>query len=397
MIRRPPRSEEFDDFPKGFYRTFFINDENYEQVWLISTFLQPTNARMAFPCYDEPQIRATFRLQIKHDKSYHAISNTPAVNVTDHQNYVVTSFETTPLMQSYLLAFVVSKFEAIENRDLNFPQRIFGDPQKIANGDGEFAIKIVSEVYLKIVEVFNFSIPLTKLDHAGIPRMIGALETFGLITYNEDFLLLNKNYDEKVLNFFRPQTISYIAHEIVHQLIGNTVAIGSWQYLWMNEALAMFFHHYIPSLLYPEFDFMEIFRTQVLGFSFVMDHDNETMNEYVESPEEIRNKFNSISFEKSAAVIRMFFEALTPATFIKGLNYYLREMQFKTVVPDDFHRALQRAYDEDNKDIKVDVGKMMEKWENLPGFPLLSVSRDGDKIVVKQKRYKLEFEGEIFL
>lgn len=176
---------------------------------------------MAFPCYDEPQIKATFQLQIRHDKSYKAISNTPAINVTDHQNYVVTTFETTPLMQSYLLAFVVSKFEVIENRDLNFPQRIFGDPQKIANGDGEFAIKIVSEVYQKIVDVFNFSIPLTKLDHAGIPQMNGALETFGLITYSEDFLLLNGNFDEQVLNFFKPQTITFIAHEILHQLIGK--------------------------------------------------------------------------------------------------------------------------------------------------------------------------------
>lgn len=384
-----------DDFPQGFYRTYYIN-ENYEQVWLMSTYLQPTNARMAFPCYDEPQIRATFQLTIRHDKSYKAISNTPIINVTDHQNYSVTVFEKTPLMQSYLLAFVVSNFNFIENRDLNFPQRIFGNEQKLNNGDGEFAIKIVSEVYQKIVELFNFSIPLAKLDHVGIPRMQGALETFGLITYSEDFLLLNGNFDENVLNYFKPQTISFIAHEIIHQLIGNTVAIQWWQFLYLNEGLTMFFHHYIPSLLYPEFEFMERFRKEVLGYSFIMDQSTETMNDYPESPQEIRNKFNAITFEKSAAVIRMFFEALTPATFIKGLNYYLREMQFKTVVADDFHRALQRAYDEDNNE-KVDVGKMMEKWENLPGFPLLSVSRDEDKIVVTQKRYKLDFGGEYWV
>lgn len=352
---------------------------------------------MAFPCYDEPQIRATIQLEIKHDKSYKAISNMPG-NITADQgnNYVITSFETTPLIQCYLLAFVVSKFDSIENVGGKLKQRIFGDSQKIHDGFGNFSLKVADEVYEKMSENFKFQTSLKKLDHVGVPGMTYAIENFGMVTYDENILLINPTYDEVVLESMHKGLIGVIAHELMHQLMGSTTILW-WQYLWLNEGLAVFYQHYIPHLLYSNYNYMEDFRNQVLDKCFYSNDNNETMNEYVEMPEEIFMKFNWISFDKAAVVIRMFHEALTPATFTKGLSYYLERTKFQPATPDDLHRALQKAYDEDNEnnewERKLEIGKMMESWENQPGYPILSVRRDGRDIIITQSRYQLK-EGK---
>lgn len=371
---------------EGFYKTFFV-DEEFNQIFLLSTYLRPTYARLAFPCYDEPQIRATFQLEIQHDKNYKAISNTKAVNRTDQENYAVTRFETTPEMPCYLLSFVVSRLESIENGDSKFPQSIYADPQRIASGEGEIALEIVSEVYEKIVEIFNFPSPLKKVDHIAVPSMNKApLESFGVITYDEYTLLMSRNIDEKVLESRRRAATKSIAHELTRQLMAQT-SIEWWHYLWLSEGFAKFYQFYIPSLLYPHFDFMENFRKEIQDKFFHIDDGNETLSDYFDAPMEINMRFNSIFIEKAAVVIRMFHEALSPSTFTRGLQIYLNETRLQAATPNDLHRALQKAYDEDNEE-KIDVGKMMASWENQPGFPLLSVSRnDGGDIVVKQKRY----------
>lgn len=356
---------------------------------MIATVFKPTYARMAFPCYDEPQIRATFQLEIKHDKSYKAISNVPVVNriTADQQNYVITQFETTPLMQSYSLGFIVSKLDSIVNDNARLPQGIHGDPEKLEKGHGEFALKTASEMHEKIVNLFGLQVPLKKLDHVAVPSLYTVVENLGLTSYDENILLLNPLFIENVLEYQKKIAIGFIAHEFMHQLMGNA-AIQWWQFLWLHEGLATFYEYYISSLLYPKYDYIEVFRFQVLDVSFMRDNGNETMNDYVEAPEEISNKFNSISFEKAAVVIRMFHEALTPSTFTKGVRYYIENAKLQPATPDDLHRALQKSHDEDNHgEEAVNVGAMMASWENQPGFPILSVSRVGNDIVVTQNRY----------
>lgn len=371
--------------PMGLFKTF-IYDENSNLSWMIATIFKPTYARMAFPCYDEPQIRATFQLSIRHDKSYKAISNTPVVNrITDQQDYVITHFETTPLMQSFLLGFIVSKLDSIVNDNVKLPQRIYGDPEKLGSDHGAFAMKTVNEIHEKIVDIFGMQIALKKLDHVSVPNLNTVIENLGFISYDENILLLNPNFMENVLEYQKKVAIGFIAHEFMHQLMGNA-AIKWWQFLWLHEGLATFYEHYIPSLLYPNYDYIEIFRMQILDESFMIDNRNETMNDYVEAPEEIFNKFNSISFRKAAVVIRMFHEALTPSTFAKGVRYYIESAKLQPATPSDLHRALQKSYNEDNEEV-IDVGEMMTSWEAQAGFPILKVKRDGNDIVVTQYRY----------
>lgn len=372
----------------GFYRASYRNVDG-EAVWFATTQFEMTDARHAMPCYDEPGIRAVTGLEIQHGNSLNAISNMP-ISTRDPisgTEYVTSIFQDTPPMQSYLLAFIISDYKFISNNDTSVEQRIFAVPQRIDRGDGDFAVQVVGPILRQLEEHFQLQYPLPKMDHAGITDYIwGAMENFGLITYQDTGLLFVNGSDpiSKQKNI-----IELITHEYTHQFFGNIVSPKWWAYNWLNEAFATLFANFIPSLIYPEEDYMQRFEDGALVSAFNADSNPnaQSLNFYVQTPTDIRNKFSGIAYEKGGSVLRMMQEALTVATFAKGLNYYLNEMYFSSASPQDLHRGLQKAYDEDLPGNGVNLDAVMTTWEEQAGFPVVSVRKLSDSFFLTQQRF----------
>ncbi|XP_070493081.1 aminopeptidase N-like [Chironomus tepperi] len=374
----------------GLYATSYQNEAK-EKIWLASTYFFPISARKAFPCYDEPQIRVPIQLSIQHDKSYHTLSNMQMskIEALSGTSYVTTTFVETPPIPTHLLSFVVSDLDFISNKNEQFEQNIYGEPFKIRNGTAKFALKTVDEVLNKFIEVLPISLGITKLDHVVIPIFNGVLEHYGLITYEESSLLLDEcQFAEEVLEYFKPQIIGTITHCIAHQYFGSIVSNDWWQYLWVNEGITIFFQYHISNLLYPEYDYMGLFQDLIVQPLFGFDIGRtDTINDYVESPTEIQQKLISFIVEKSAVIIRMFYEALSPSTFTKGLTVFLNEMRYKAANSLDLHKALQKAFDDDNPDNNLNISQLMSSWEEQPGYPVISVKKSGNDVILTQKRF----------
>ncbi|XP_070502297.1 aminopeptidase N-like isoform X2 [Chironomus tepperi] len=373
----------------GFYRASYTM--NGETVYYGVTQFESTDARHAFPCYDEPAIRAPMALQIQHDKSYSAYSNMPLIDTipVEETDYVISKFDVTPPVQTYLLAFLVSPFDFVSNNDSVIPQRIFAKPTSIANGDADFALSIADPIIKKFVNHFGVNYTLPKLDHAAITQFAaGAMENWGFVTYAERYLLANSTTSAAA----KKDIIATVAHEDAHMFFGNLVAPHWWSDLWLNEGFATLYEYLIPHLLYPDDGWMESFRTGEINYSFGYDVLSRSgavpMHHYVETPAAIDGRFNSISYTKSGVVLNMFREALSDATFTKGLTKYLNKMSLKVATPQDLFTSLQDALNEDIPENNVDIARVMSSWVYQAGYPLVSVSRNQNGVLVlTQRRY----------
>lgn len=192
----------------GFYRSSYKNPQG-QTVWLATTQFEQTDARHAFPCYDEPQIRTTFSIQIRHDASYSAISNMPVATASLEAgtNYILSTFQNTLPVQTYLIAFVVSDFKNVENGT----QKVYAKAQSIYDGEGAFGLDVGVKLLNKFVEHLGVNYALPKMDQVAVPDFdAGAMENWGLVTYREEYLLYN---DTTATTRQRENIITIISHE----------------------------------------------------------------------------------------------------------------------------------------------------------------------------------------
>lgn len=158
-------------YENGFYRANYTDEFTQELVWYATTKFEPHHARHLFPCYDEPQIRAPITLSVQHDKSYKTFANMPRINETVvDTDYVISYFQESPPMQTYLLAFLTSAFDHVSNGAEDIEQRIFAKPQSIREGAADYSARICGSILYKLEEILNVSYPLPKLDHAAITQ-----------------------------------------------------------------------------------------------------------------------------------------------------------------------------------------------------------------------------------
>lgn len=375
----------------GFYRSSYT-DASGRTKWIATTQFESTDARHAFPCFDEPGIRAPIGLKITHGSTYHAISNMPIKSKVDstNPNYTTTEFEDTLSMQTYLLAFVVSDFDSITDQDNN--QSVYAAPSSIANGDLQFAleagVKVIDalEDYLQV----NYSFP--KLDQIGIPDFAaGAMENWGLVTYREEVLLYNATKSPKSQ---LKRTASIIAHEYGHQFFGNLVSPAWWSYLWLNEGFATLMEYLASDKAYPELRIQEMFNIEAVQTAFQSDalESTRAMNSYVETPVAISQLFDDIAYQKSGSVLRQLQHAFGDRTFRAGVKYYLEARKFQSATPADLAAGLQRAVTEDDElPVDINVIEIINSWANNEGYPVVQVSRNDEGVIkLHQERYLLE-------
>ncbi|BFF90743.1 glutamyl aminopeptidase [Drosophila madeirensis] len=369
----------------GLYSSTYKSEAG-DQRNISSTQFEPVYARQAFPCFDEPAMKATFAITVVHPTgSYHAVSNMKQTDSTYLGEYTEAVFETTVSMSTYLVCIIVSDF-ASESTTVqangigeDFSMEAFATPHQLSKV--AFALEFGAAVTEYYIQYYKVPYPLTKLDMAAIPDFSSnAMEHWGLVTYRETALLYDENYSS-TLN--KQSIAAVLAHEIAHQWFGNLVTMQWWNDIWLNEGFARYMQYKGVNAVYPDWGMLEQF--QIIALHPVMVYDGKLSShpivQQVATPAEISAIFDTISYEKGGSVIRMLETLVGADTFEQAVTNYLVKYQYQNTVTDDFLSevaALVTAYD---------VKLLMRTWTEQMGYPVLNVSRAEAGFLITQQRF----------
>uniref|UniRef100_A0A8D2L122 Aminopeptidase n=1 Tax=Varanus komodoensis TaxID=61221 RepID=A0A8D2L122_VARKO len=362
----------------GFYRTTY--KENQITKSIAATDHEPTDARKSFPCFDEPNKKATYKISIIHNSSYKALSNMPVEAEVELGNgWTQTKFQKSVPMSTYLVAWAVHQFNFTERlSSRGVPLRVYAQPQQLHTA--MYAANVTKIVFDFFEEYFNMTYSLPKLDKIAIPDFgTGAMENWGLITYRETNLL----YDPQESAASNKQRVAaVVAHELVHQWFGNIVTMDWWDDLWLNEGFASFFEFMGVNAAEKTWQMLDqILLDDLLP---VLKEDSLLSSHpivvEVSSPDEITSVFDGVSYSKGASLLRMLEDWITPEKFQAGCRQYLKEHHFKNAKTDDFWRALAEASGQPVKDV-------MDTWTKQMGYPVLNMHPNH---TIMQKRFLLD-------
>ncbi|XP_011643165.1 putative aminopeptidase-2 [Pogonomyrmex barbatus] len=380
-----------NDNMNGFYRSSYF-DQDGKLHWLATTQFEPTYARQAFPCFDEPAFKSKFTINIQKLKKYNALSNMP-VNTTaspkppKNENYTWVTFQTSVEMSSYLVAFVISEFKSAkpENAIVN----VWGRPEVIKHGN--YAQDIGKKIINALENFTNINYALRKLDLVGIPDFSnGAMENWGLATFREYGLFYDKN---EITASSERYLITVIAHELTHMWFGNLVTCEWWDYIWLNEGFAQYFESFISDRILPDYKFMDQFVVYELQAALSEDDSLSAhpMTNPVETPEEIADVFDYVTYGKSASVLRMMFNAFDEEIHLKALRNYLTKRQYKTSRPTDLWESFESLTSVPiNEERNASVEEVMNTWTNQPGYPIVTATLDGFLLTLTQERFLMD-------
>ena len=371
---------------RGFYRSkYTISGKEHNMA---TTQFEATDARRAFPCFDEPAQKAVFHISLIIQKDKTAISNTLPVSVLEHETgYQIVKFSPTPKMSTYLVAFIVGDFEYIEGittpnlfskRREGTKVRVFTTPGK--KHQAKFALECAVKTLEFYDKYFDIAYPLPILDMIAIPDFTsGAMENWGAITYRESALLVDENHSS-LLN--KQWVALVIAHEIAHQWFGNLVTMEWWTHLWLNEGFASYVEYMAVDKLFPKWDIWTQFSTNELGTALRLDalFHTHPIEIPVHHPNEIGEIFDEVSYSKGASVIRMLADYLGEKDFRDGLRYYLKKHSYKNTETLHLWQAFEKVS-------KKPVAKIMHNWTSKPGYPVIRANIVNKKINLSQERF----------
>uniref|UniRef100_A0A8C8ICK9 Aminopeptidase n=1 Tax=Oncorhynchus tshawytscha TaxID=74940 RepID=A0A8C8ICK9_ONCTS len=357
--------ELLDDLA-GFYMS------SYKKGFIATSQMQPTDARKVFPCFDEPAMKATFRVSLIHRPGTTALANGKIIGTTlediDGETWEVTRFQTTKKMSTYLLAFTVSDFDSIGSTH----ERTYARPEAIKAGQAKYAASITGNI------LGTFSIAayfMSTLDQIALPDFsAGAMENWGLVTYRETALL----YEEGVSSTSNKEWIAtVIAHELAHQWFGNLVTMKWWNDLWLNEGFATYISYMGVDHIEPTWNIKDLIVLNDIQTVFQVDslassHPLSSKEDDVQTSSDITQLFDSITYSKGAAVLRMLADYLDERVFLNGLRKYLQAFQYSNTVHKDLWEYLQEAVDEDSSHIKV--AEVMDTWTKQMGYPVITIN-----------------------
>ena len=363
----------------GFYRSKY--QQNGKSKYLATTQFEAADARRAFPCWDEPEAKATFEISIIADKKFTAISNMPIKTKKKTGNKTTYNFQKTPLVSTYLIYLGVGEFEYLTGKAGKIQIRVV--TTKGNTSKGKFSLELGKKLLTSYEKYFGIKFPLPKLDLIAVPDFAaGAMENWGAITFRETILL----YDPKTSSTRTKQFIAeVISHEIAHMWFGNLVTMKWWNDLWLNESFATFMATKFVDKFYPEWDLWNQFVEDAMNVAMGLDSLKTThpIDVKVNSPAEIREIFDAISYDKGGCVLRMLENYVGEPNFQKGLKKYLSDFKYKNAKGQDLWDAIGKASG-------MPVTTMINTWLKQPGFPLVEINQDGNNLKIKQKRYLLE-------
>tara|TARA_B100000029_G_scaffold516817_1_gene635143 strand:+ start:118544 stop:121126 length:2583 start_codon:yes stop_codon:yes gene_type:complete len=370
-----------NDKLRGFYRSQYNNPEG-ETSYLATTQFEATDARKAFPCWDEPDAKATFDITLLIPENLTAISNMPEIDSTRTETGKKrVSFAKTPIMSTYLVAFVIGDIESIEsNADNNTNMRIWTTRGK--TDQAEFALNTATRLLSYFNDYFGIPFPLPKLDHIAIPDFAaGAMENWGAITYRETALLVDPHNSSAGT---RQRVAEVIAHEMAHMWFGDLVTMEWWDDLWLNESFASWMGNKAVDWLFPDWAMWTQFVNMDTNRAFSLDglENSHPIEQTVENPAEVSQLFDAISYSKGGSVLRMLEQFLGASVFQEGLTLYLTNNSYGNARTEHLWQALESSSGKP-------VTRIMDTWTSQTGYPVLRVQVDDKNILsLHQQRFK---------
>ena len=359
---------ELNDKLMGFYRSEYTSQDG-ETRYLATTQFEPTDARRAFPCWDEPAKKATFEVTLVFSDEYQAVSNTPVVEeAVPGPGLKSVRFAETPIMSTYLLVFIVGNLTSIEERAAGGTTvGVWTTPGK--EDQASFALDTSVKLLSYFNEYFGIPYPLPKLDHIAIPDFAaGAMENWGAVTYRETALLVDPDNSSAGT---RQRVAEVIAHEMAHMWFGDLVTMEWWDDLWLNESFASWMGNKAVDWLFPEWEMWTQFVNMDTNRALSLDglKNSHPIEQAVKNPAEVSQLFDAISYSKGASVIRMLENFLGEESFRKGLNRYLSSHMYDNARTEDLWSALET---ESGRPVTA----IMDSWVKQMGYPVLQVESD---------------------
>ena len=368
----------------GFYRSTFTDDDGDEHT-IATTQFEATDARRAFPCWDEPDFKAVFAVTLVVPEDLTALSNARIVGEEPAGDGLrAVRFADTIRMSTYLVAFVVGPLEVTDPVDVD------GVALRVAHPPGKghltgYALDVGAFALRYFADYFDLPYPGDKLDLVAIPDFaFGAMENLGCVTFREVLVLVDP---ARVTSQELQHVADVIAHELAHMWFGDLVTMRWWNGIWLNEAYATFMEMLATDAYRPDWDRWVSFG---LSRSAAFDVDSLASTrpiEYpVESPADAEGMFDILTYEKGAAVVRMLEQYLGEETFRQGIRHYIGVHQYGNTETTDLWDALEQTSGQPTR-------RIMDSWIFQGGYPLVEVALDGTTLSLRQQRFRYLDDG----
>jgi puromycin-sensitive aminopeptidase len=379
---------ELNDKLHGFYRSTFTDAGGVERT-IATTQFEATDARRAFPCWDEPEHKAVFAVTLVVDADLFAVSNASEVSRTalpDDPSRHEVVFADTMTMSTYLVAFIVGPLEATDPVDVD------GVPLRVVYPRGKghltaYALEVGAFCLRHFSAYYGIPYPGDKVDLVAVPDFaFGAMENLGCVTFREVLLLVDpaEVTQPELLN-----VTDVINHELAHMWFGDLVTMKWWNGIWLNEAFATFMEMHATDAFRPEWD-----RWATFGLSRTAAFDTDSLSSTrpiefpVISPDEAEGMFDILTYEKGAAVVRMLEQYLGEDEFRDGIRQYLTTHAYANTETTDLWDALETATGEP-------VRRIMDSWIFQGGYPLITVDLLDDGGTLRLSQHRFGYAGDL--
>ncbi|XP_035670051.1 thyrotropin-releasing hormone-degrading ectoenzyme-like [Branchiostoma floridae] len=382
---------------RGFYRSYYT--ANSTRRYLAVSQFAPMDARKAFPCFDEPAMKATFDVTLVHQSEHSSLSNMQIrQSEVRSGGWVADHYYTTVRMSTYLLAFVISDFsfkEGVTGVHGNVTLRVWAQRNAVTGGEVDYALSVARRVLVYYENTFKIPYPLPKLDIVAVPQMgVPAMENWGLVVSHENRLL----YAPQLSPVWKKEAVaSMIAHELAHMWFGNLVTPVWWDGVWLKEGLATWAAVRGVDAAEPTWMVKERYFVQSLHQILLVDSSNlsHPLQLTVTGQDDVGRVYDQLSYKKGASLMRML-NTVLDGTFTKGIVKYLQKYKYANAAQDDLWECLTEAAQEDGR-TDVQVKDVMDTWTLQMGFPVVTVIRNysNGSVTVSQRHFLYDPEANV--
>jgi len=349
----------------------------YDHEHIVTTHFEAAQARRMLPCFDRPDAKAEFRIAVRIDRNLTAISNMPVESVVPDGERKLVTFQKTPRMSTYLLYLGIGKFEERPERLANKDVIIATVPGKVNLGN--FSQDEAEKAISYFESYFAIPYELPKIHLIAVPEFaMGAMENWGAITFRESALLIDANTTTRT----RKRVAEIVDHELAHQWFGNLVTMKWWDDIWLNESFATFMAYKAVDSLHKDWriwdDFMRNETAGAMGRDCLAK--THPIQVSVNSPDEIEQIFDEISYGKGASILRMIEAYIGEDAFRTGVREFLSNHAHSNASGNELWNTLEKR---SNKEVE----KIMRGWILQSGYPMLTVQVTDDKLVLHQERF----------
>lgn len=363
---------------RGFYKCTYV-DGGVKKNMAVTQF-EAVEARRCFPCWDEPVLKASFKITLDVPKELMALSNMPILDEKLNGDIKTVYFEESPYMSTYVVAFVIGSFDYIEETTAEgIKVRVYCPLGK--REEGRYSLSLAVKVLDYFAKYFSMSYPLPKLDMVAVPEFGGgAMENNGLIIYRENLMLcdaLHSSAENKQI------LAICVAHEVAHHWFGNLVTMAWWSDLWLNEGFATWVSYMAIETLFPEWKMWTQFL-QHTASGLVIDalEESHPIEMEIHPARSIDDKFDAISYKKGSTIIRMLQIYLGDDKFQKSLSKYIKRYAWKNAKTDDLWAVI-------SEESGTQINLMMDTWTKQMGYPVISVKSRDNAVEFEQSHFLL--------